>query len=100
MLRETTQFQRFDVGQRFGRFQARDIGNGCMGPNIQNDLIAREHAYDPLVCPHLDGLWGYEEPFTHDQLGAARFVQIEVEANTGIVISYQKRSHPLRRQQR
>src|SRR6266852_3626043 len=40
VLRYTVQFQRFDVGQRSGGFEAGYLWNGCPGPNVQEYLIS------------------------------------------------------------
>src|SRR5262249_17065326 len=78
VVRNAIQFQSFNVGQRPGGFHSRNVGNSCVGPNIQKDLIARKHMHAPLIQFHLDGLGSYEVSFTHDQLGASRLINFEV----------------------
>jgi len=53
-------------------------------PEIENDAIPGQHARTAVVQIHLDGLGRSEATDTHDQLGAARLVGVEVHGDRAI----------------
>src|SRR5271165_857734 len=84
VLGQTIQFQRFNVGQRFGFFEAGHIGKGRACADVQKDPIARKNERGAIVRSHLDRLWRHEARFAHNQLGAAVFEFIEVHLDEAV----------------
>ena len=72
------ELERLDIGERLCCGQTRNIRDRGMRPEIENHAIAAQHARASLVQAHLDGLRRGAPTRTHDQLGAARLVLVEV----------------------
>jgi hypothetical protein len=94
MLRDIVQFQGFNVSQRLGSSEAWHIGNGCAGPYIEKNLIARNNTRTPVVQSNLDRFRRYKVGFAHDQLGATRLVEFEVKADFAVDHVALSRTHP------
>ena len=82
--RQIVEFQRLDMGQRAGRFEARNIRNGGMRADIDDDLVAGEQAGAAIVQGDLDGLRADEAAAAHDEFGAAALVGAQVEFDLAI----------------
>ena len=66
-----------------------------MRSEIENRAIAGQHARTAVVQTHLDGLWRNEPTRTHDQLGAACLVSVEVHGDQAIDHVTLARQYPL-----
>src|ERR1700722_727425 len=66
--------ERFDMGQRFGRLESRDIGNGCARFQVEEHLGADEGARAAVIEAHFERFRRDEAPAPHDQFRAACFV--------------------------
>ena len=84
MLGHPARFQQLDMCERLGLRQAGHRWNRGVGANIEKDPLARQFARAPAVQTDLNGFWCDEAPLAHDQLGAARFVAIQVHGDKAI----------------
>src|SRR5713101_6702155 len=71
-----------DVVFAIGR-EARNIRDRRMRPEIESHAIAGQHAGTAVVQFNLDGFRRNEAARTHDQLGAAGLVAVEVHGRSG-----------------
>jgi hypothetical protein len=78
MLRHIVEFQSLDVRKWSGRIEARYARNGRVCSNIEENLIARQHARPAVVQVHLERFRRHEIPCSHDQFRTARFVQVKM----------------------
>jgi hypothetical protein len=79
MLRRHVELERADVCQRFCRLETRNIRDRRMRADVDEHLLAREHAFASVVERHLEGLRRNEAARPPDELGAARPVGLEME---------------------
>jgi hypothetical protein len=77
------ELERLDMCERPGCFEAGNIGDRRARPDIDEDLVADEHAGAAVVQAHFDGLRRHETPGAHDQFRAARLVVLYVLGNLG-----------------
>jgi hypothetical protein len=75
------EFQRFDAGERAGRFQAGHVGNRPVGTDVDEDLVRVEDTRPPAVQTHLECLRSDEAAGPHEELGAAVLVGAQVRVD-------------------
>ncbi len=75
------ELERLDIGERLCRRKAGNLRDHGVRPEIENHPMAGQHARAAIVQAHLDGLRRDEPARTHDQLGAARLVLVEVHGD-------------------
>ena len=73
------ELERLDVGERAGRLEAGNVGNGGVRAEIEDDLAAGEPTDAAVVERDLDRLRADEPSAAHDELGAALLVGLQVE---------------------
>ena len=81
MRRQDVELERFDMGQRFRRLEARNIGNGGMRSHVQEHLVADQRARSSVIQAHFDRLRRDEAPRPHDQFGAAFLVVLQMRVD-------------------
>jgi hypothetical protein len=81
MSGQSIELERLDIGERRGRREARNIRDRRMRPEIESYAIAGQHARTAVVQFNLDGFRRNEAAHTHDQLGAAGLVAVEVHGD-------------------
>ena len=81
---QSVELERLDIGERRSRGEAGNIRDCGMRPEIESHAITDQHTRTAVVQIHLDGLWRNEPTRTHDQLGAAGFVGVEVHCDQAI----------------
>ena len=84
MAGQSVELERLDIGERRSRGEAGNIRDCGMRPEIESDAITGQHARTAVVQIYLDGLRRNEPTGTHDQLGAAGFVGVEVHRDQAI----------------
>ena len=84
MRRHVIEFQRLDIGERAGGLKPRNVRNGRARADVEEDLIARQHARPAIIEAHLERFGSHETPGPHDELGAAVFVVAHVRRNLGV----------------
>ena len=72
------------MGERPGGREARDVRNGGVRAQIEDDLGAGERAGATVVQRDLDGLWADEASAPHDELRAALLVGLEVNRDLAL----------------
>src|SRR6516225_6626774 len=79
MRGQIVQFERLDMGQCTGGFEAGYSGDSSVRTNVNDHLGARQHSGTAIVQLYFDRAGRYKTSATHDQFGAAGLVGIEVE---------------------
>src|SRR5262249_45430783 len=77
--RRLLEFEGLDMRQRLRRSKAANLGDRGMRPEVEEQLIGREHARAAVVESHLKRLRGDKISLAGDQLGAARLEVFPVE---------------------
>ena len=81
MRRQNVELERFDMGERLGGLEARNVGNGGVRSHIQEHLRADQRARSAVIEAHFDCLRRDETPVAHDQFGAACLVVAQMRVN-------------------
>ena len=81
MCRQMVELEGLDVGERPGRLEACNVRNGCMCANIDEHLLAGQHARTAIVEADLKGFRCGKAPRAHDQFGAAGLVVAQVNVH-------------------
>ena len=82
--RQVVELESLDVRQRPGRLET---GNGwyCrMRANVEENLVARQHARAAIIQANLQCLWRHKAPIPNDQFGAGRseVLQMQIDLAT------------------
>ena len=84
MVGKSIELKSLDIGERRGHREALNIRDRRVRPEIESYAIAGQHAGAAVVQFDLDGLRRSEAARTHDQLGAAGFVAVEVHGDQAV----------------
>ena len=84
MCWQVVQLQRLDMCERSGRLEAGDARNYRVRSDVDEHLVARQHAGPAVIQAHLECARGHEPPGSHDQVGAARLVVLQMVGNLGV----------------
>jgi hypothetical protein len=76
MLRHIVEFQQLDVCKWSGRIETGHARNCRLCSDVDENLIADQHACPAVIQAHLKRFRCHEIPGSHDQFRAARFVQV------------------------
>ena len=79
MRRKMVELEHLDVGQRAGRLEAGNVGNGGVRAEIEDNRAAGEPTDAAVVECDLHLLRADEPPASHDELRAALRVGLQVE---------------------
>ncbi len=71
MRRQDVELERFDMGDRLGGLEARNVRNGRVRSHIQEDLRADKRACPAVIQAHFERFRRDEAPAPYDQFGAA-----------------------------
>ncbi len=77
MLRHIVEFQRLDVRKRSGGIEAGYTRNCRVCSDIDENLLAHQHARPAVIQAHLERFRRHEIPGSHDQFRAARVVLLQ-----------------------
>src|SRR5207244_541053 len=83
MWRHVVELQRFDIGERARGLKAGNIGDRRMCADVEEDLVAGQHACAAIIEVHFERFRSHETPGPHDELGAAVLVVAQVRGNLG-----------------
>src|SRR5229473_1705886 len=84
MVGQSIELERLDIGERRGRRETRNIRDRRMRPEIEGHAIAGQNAGTAVIQCNLDGFRRDEAARTHDQLGAAGLVAVEVHGDQAV----------------
>src|SRR5262245_54203374 len=73
--------QRFYICEGSRGLEAKDARNGRVRPDVEEHLVARQHARPAVIKFHLKSFRCYEAPGPHDQCGAAPLIVLQVCGN-------------------
>ena len=62
MRRHIVELQSLDMGERPRRFEARNVRNGGVRSDVEENLLAREHTRPAVVEAHLERLRRHKTP--------------------------------------
>src|SRR5262245_10892061 len=84
MWRQIVEFQRFNICEGPGGLEARNGRNGRARSDVEEHLVAYEHARPAVIQVHLKSFRCHEAPSSHDQFGATRLVVLQVGGNLAL----------------
>ncbi len=73
------EFQRLDMRERPGSFQATHIRDRRVGTDIDEYLAAAQQTRSAIVQPYFDRFGRHEAPASHNQLGAGSLVGVQMQ---------------------
>src|SRR5215470_10924838 len=76
MRRQVVELQRLDMGERPGGIEAGNARNCRVRTDIEENLVARQHACAAVIEAYLKRLRRHKAPGPHDQLAAGCLVEI------------------------
>src|SRR6516225_5777110 len=84
MRRQVVELQRLDMGERPGGIEAGNARNCCVGADVEENLVTRQHTCAAVIEAYLERLRRHKAPGPHDQLAAGCLVEINMPRNPGL----------------
>src|SRR5262245_12307076 len=84
MWRQGVELQCLDMGKWLRGLEAGNTGAGRMRADIDDDFASLQHARAIVVQGHFDRFWCDETAGSHDELGTAGFIGVEVESDVAV----------------
>ena len=81
MRRQVIELQSLDMRERSCGLEAGNARNRCVGPDVEEDFVARQRARPAVIQAHLERLRRHKAPASHDQLGAARLIVLQMRSD-------------------
>ena len=81
MRRQDVEFERFDMGHRFGGLEAWNIRNSCVRSQVDEDPGPRQRPRPAVVQTHFERIRRNEAPTAHDQFGAAFLIVLQMRGD-------------------
>jgi len=78
------EFERFDVGERLRGLEARNARDRRVGPDVEEDPLAHQHARSAIIEPHLERFRSDETPGPQDQVDPGVLVGAQVRGNLAV----------------
>src|SRR4029077_2060489 len=84
MWRQVVELQSLNICKRSGSLEARNARNCRVRSDVEENLMARQHARTTIIQAHLEGFGCHKTPSPQDQFGSARLVVLQMRGNLAV----------------
>src|SRR5262252_529433 len=72
------------MGERQGGLEAGNTRNCCVRTDVEENLVARQHACAAVIEAYLERLWRHKTPGPHDQFAAGCLIEMQMQRNLAL----------------